>query len=157
MRSVRNYETFDSSLFGTAALTTFGPSYQWFMRCAPPATGCAAGSVHLRRDHFGSAGAGRLTQVLGVEQMPIGHSRVLEAGVARGRRPFELLPANARAGKKAKSKTRRGRLTCWPRGLIRASLMRPVAVHELRTLTRPTGKQFLSEMSAHTQRIDKVL
>ena len=41
-------------------------------------------------------------------------------------------------------------------GLIRASFVPPVAVQELRTLTR-TRKQFVRERAAHVQRIDKVL
>jgi transposase len=41
-------------------------------------------------------------------------------------------------------------------GLIRASFVPPVAVQELRTLTR-TRKQFVRERSAHVQRIEKVL
>src|SRR5213596_4300552 len=41
-------------------------------------------------------------------------------------------------------------------GLIRASFVPPVAVQELRTLTR-TRKQFVRERSAHVQRIDKIL
>ena len=39
-------------------------------------------------------------------------------------------------------------------GLIRASFVPPVAVQELRTLTR-TRKQFVRERTAHTQRIDE--
>jgi transposase len=41
-------------------------------------------------------------------------------------------------------------------GLIRASFVPPVAVQELRGLTR-TRKQFVRERSAHVQRIEKVL
>ena len=41
-------------------------------------------------------------------------------------------------------------------GLIRASFVPPLAVQELRTLTR-TRKQFVRERSAHVQRIEKVL
>lgn len=41
-------------------------------------------------------------------------------------------------------------------GLIRASFVPPVAVQELRTLTR-TRKQFVRERSSHVQRIEKVL
>ena len=41
-------------------------------------------------------------------------------------------------------------------GLIRASFVPPVAMQELRTLTR-TRKQFVRERSAHAQRIDKLL
>ena len=41
-------------------------------------------------------------------------------------------------------------------GLIRASFVPPVAVQELRSLTR-TRKQFVRERSAHVQRIEKVL
>ncbi|CAI09160.1 Transposase, fragment [Aromatoleum aromaticum EbN1] len=41
-------------------------------------------------------------------------------------------------------------------GLIRASFVPPVAVQELRSLTR-TRKQFVRERSAHIQRIEKVL
>jgi transposase len=41
-------------------------------------------------------------------------------------------------------------------GLIRASFVPPVAVQELRTLTR-TRKQFVRERAAHVQRIEKVL
>lgn len=41
-------------------------------------------------------------------------------------------------------------------GLIRASFVPPVAVQELRALTR-TRKQFVRERSAHVQRIEKVL
>lgn len=41
-------------------------------------------------------------------------------------------------------------------GLIRASFVPPVAVQELRTLTR-TRKQFVRERGSHVQRIEKVL
>src|SRR5213594_2643910 len=41
-------------------------------------------------------------------------------------------------------------------GLIRGSFVPPVAVQELRTLTR-TRKQFVRERAAHVQRIEKVL
>ena len=41
-------------------------------------------------------------------------------------------------------------------GLIRASVLPPVAVQELRTLTR-TRKQFVRERASHVQRIEKVL
>lgn len=41
-------------------------------------------------------------------------------------------------------------------GLIRASFVPPVAVQELRTLTR-TRKQFVRERASHAQRIEKVL
>ncbi|HEU0277727.1 MAG TPA: IS110 family transposase [Rhodanobacteraceae bacterium] len=41
-------------------------------------------------------------------------------------------------------------------GLIRASFVPPVAVQELRTLTR-TRKQFVRERASHVQRIEKVL
>jgi transposase len=41
-------------------------------------------------------------------------------------------------------------------GLIRASFVPPVAVQELRTLTR-TRKQFVRERTSHVQRIEKVL
>lgn len=41
-------------------------------------------------------------------------------------------------------------------GLIRASFVPPVAVQELRTLTR-TRKQFVRERAAHAQRLEKVL
>lgn len=41
-------------------------------------------------------------------------------------------------------------------GLIRASFVPPVAVQELRTLTR-TRKQFVRERGSHAQRIEKIL
>lgn len=74
---------------------------------------------------------------------------------------FELVLANAAHVKNVPGRKTDVNDATWladllAHGLIRASFVPPVAVQELRTLTR-TRKQFVRERSAHVQRIDKVL
>lgn len=74
---------------------------------------------------------------------------------------FELVLANAAHVKNVPGRKTDVNDAMWladllAHGLIRASFVPPVAVQELRTLTR-TRKQFVRERSAHTQRIEKVL
>jgi len=74
---------------------------------------------------------------------------------------FELLPANAAHVKNVPGRKTDVNDAMWladllAHGLIRASFVPPVAVQELRSLTR-TRKQFVRERSAHAQRIEKVL
>lgn len=74
---------------------------------------------------------------------------------------FELVLANASHVKNVPGRKTDVNDAMWladllAHGLIRASFVPPVAVQELRTLTR-TRKQFVRERTAHTQRIDKVL
>src|SRR5436189_3204943 len=74
---------------------------------------------------------------------------------------FELVLANAAHVKNVPGRKTDVNDAMWlaellAHGLIRASFVPPVAVQELRTLTR-TRKQFVRERSAHAQRIDKVL
>src|SRR5213594_3178855 len=74
---------------------------------------------------------------------------------------FELLLANAAHVRNVPGRKTDVNDAMWladllAHGLIRASFVPPVAVQELRTLTR-TRKQFVRERSAHAQRIDKVL
>jgi hypothetical protein len=86
--------------------------------------------------------------------------RLLEADLARAGGQFDLILANA-----LQIRSVPGRKTDvndamwiadWPaHGLIRSSFVPPVAIHELRDLTR-TRKQLVREV-AHTLRIQKVL
>jgi transposase len=74
---------------------------------------------------------------------------------------FELVLANAAHVKNVPGRKTDVNDAMWladllAHGLIRASFVPPVAVQELRTLTR-TRKQFVRERTAHTQRIDKLL
>ena len=74
---------------------------------------------------------------------------------------FELILANAAHVKNVPGRKTDVNDAMWladllAHGLIRASFVPPVAVQELRTLTR-TRKQFVRERAAHVQRIDKVL
>jgi len=74
---------------------------------------------------------------------------------------FELVLANAAHVKNVPGRKTDVNDAMWladllAHGLIRASFVPPVAVQELRTLTR-TRKQFVRERTAHVQRIDKVL
>jgi transposase len=74
---------------------------------------------------------------------------------------FELVLANAAHVKNVPGRKTDVNDSMWladllAHGLIRASFVPPVAVQELRTLTR-TRKQFVRERSAHVQRIEKVL
>ena len=74
---------------------------------------------------------------------------------------FELVLANAAHVKNVPGRKTDVNDSTWladllAHGLIRASFVPPVAVQELRTLTR-TRKQFVHERSAHAQRIEKVL
>jgi transposase len=74
---------------------------------------------------------------------------------------FELVLANAAHVKNVPGRKTDVNDAMWladllAHGLIRASFVPPVAVQELRTLTR-TRKQFVRERAAHAQRIEKVL
>ena len=74
---------------------------------------------------------------------------------------FELVLANAAHVKNVPGRKTDVNDAMWladllAHGLIRASFVPPVAVQELRALTR-TRKQFIRERSAHVQRIEKVL
>jgi transposase len=74
---------------------------------------------------------------------------------------FELVLANAAHVKNVPGRKTDVNDAMWladllAHGLIRASFVPPVAVQELRSLTR-TRKQFVRERSAHVLRIDKVL
>lgn len=74
---------------------------------------------------------------------------------------FELILANAAHVKNVPGRKTDVNDAMWladllAHGLIRASFVPPVAVQELRTLTR-TRKQLVRERSAHVLRIDKVL
>ncbi len=74
---------------------------------------------------------------------------------------FELVLANAAHVKNVPGRKTDVNDAMWladllAHGLIRASFVPPVAVQELRTLTR-TRKQFVRERAAHVQRIEKVL
>ena len=74
---------------------------------------------------------------------------------------FELVLANAAHVKNVPGRKTDVNDSMWladllAHGLIRASFVPPVAVLELRTLTR-TRKQFVRERGAHVQRIEKVL
>lgn len=91
-------------------------------------------------------------EATGVYWKPVWH--VLEAH-------FELVLANAAHVKNVPGRKTDVNDAMWladllAHGLIRASFVPPVAVQELRTLTR-TRKQFVRERSAHAQRIEKVL
>lgn len=74
---------------------------------------------------------------------------------------FELVLANAAHVKNVPGRKTDVSDAMWladllAHGLIRASFVPPVAVQELRTLTR-TRKQFVREKGAHVQRIEKLL
>jgi transposase len=74
---------------------------------------------------------------------------------------FELVLANASHVKNVPGRKTDVNDAMWladllAHGLIRASFVPPVAVQELRALTR-TRKQFVRERAAHVQRIEKVL
>lgn len=74
---------------------------------------------------------------------------------------FELILANAAHVKNVPGRKTDVNDAVWladllAHGLIRASFVPPVAVQELRTLTR-TRKQFVRERASHVQRIEKVL
>jgi transposase len=74
---------------------------------------------------------------------------------------FELILANAAHVKNVPGRKTDVNDAMWladllAHGLIRASFVPPVAVQELRTLTR-TRKQFVRERAQHVQRIEKVL
>lgn len=74
---------------------------------------------------------------------------------------FELVLANASHVKNVPGRKTDVNDSMWladllAHGLIRASFVPPVAVQELRTLTR-TRKQFVRERASHVQRIEKVL
>lgn len=74
---------------------------------------------------------------------------------------FELVLANAAHVKNVPGRKTDVNDAMWlanllAHGLIRPSFVPPVAVQELRTLTR-TRKQFVRERSAHVQRIEKIL
>jgi transposase len=74
---------------------------------------------------------------------------------------FELVLANASHVKNVPGRKTDVNDATWlaellAHGLIRASFVPPVAVQELRALTR-TRKQFVRERAAHVQRIEKVL
>jgi transposase len=74
---------------------------------------------------------------------------------------FELVLANASHVKNVPGRKTDVNDATWladllAHGLIRASFVPPVAVQELRVLTR-TRKQFVRERAAHVQRIEKVL
>ena len=91
-------------------------------------------------------------EATGVYWKPVWH--VLDAH-------FELVLANAAHVKNVPGRKTDVNDAMWladllAHGLIRASFVPPVAVQELRTLTR-TRKQFVRERSAHVQRIEKVL
>lgn len=74
---------------------------------------------------------------------------------------FELVLANAAHVKNVPGRQTDANDAMWladllAHGLIRASFVPPVAIQELRSLTR-TRKQFVRQRSAHVQRIEKVL
>jgi len=101
-------------------------------------------------DSFGVEYVGM--EATGVYWKPVWH--VLEGH-------FELVLANAaaceeRPGRKTDVNDAMWLADLLAHGLIRASFVPPVAVQELRTLTR-TRKQFVRERTAHVQRIEKVL
>lgn len=101
-------------------------------------------------DSFGVEHVGM--EATGVYWKPVWH--VLEGH-------FELVLANAARVKNVPGRKTDVNDSMWladllAHGLIRASFVPPVAVQELRTLTR-TRKQFVRERSAHAQRIEKVL
>ena len=101
-------------------------------------------------DSFGVEYVGM--EATGVYWKPVWH--VLEGH-------FELVLANAAHVKNVPGRKTDVNDAMWladllAHGLIRASFVPPVAVQELRTLTR-TRKQFVRERTAHVQRIEKVL
>jgi transposase len=101
-------------------------------------------------DSFGVEHVGM--EATGVYWKPVWH--VLEGH-------FELVLANAAHVKNVPGRKTDVNDATWladllAHGLIRASFVPPVAVQELRALTR-TRKQFVRERAAHVLRIDKVL
>jgi transposase len=91
-------------------------------------------------------------EATGVYWKPVWH--VLEG-------QFELVLANAAHVKNVPGRKTDVNDAMWladllAHGLIRASFVPPVAVQQLRTLTR-TRKQFVRERASHAQRIEKVL
>lgn len=91
-------------------------------------------------------------EATGVYWKPVWH--VLEAH-------FQLVLANASHVKNVPGRKTDVSDSMWladllAHGLIRASFVPPVAVQELRTLTR-TRKQFVRERGSHLQRIEKIL
>jgi transposase len=101
-------------------------------------------------DSFGVEQVGM--EATGVYWKPVWH--VLEAH-------FELVLANAAHVKNVPGRKTDVNDAMWladllAHGLIRASFVPPVAVQELRTLTR-TRKQFVRERGSHAQRIEKLL
>ena len=101
-------------------------------------------------DSFGVKHVGM--EATGVYWKPVWH--VLEAH-------FELVLANAAHLKNVPGRKTDVNDAMWvadllAHGLIRASFVPPVAVQELRTLTR-TRKQFVRERGTHAQRIETIL
>ena len=91
-------------------------------------------------------------EATGVYWKPVWH--VLES-------QFELILANAAHVKNVPGRKTDVNDATWladllAHGLIRASFVPPLAIQQLRVLTR-TRKQFVHERSAHVQRIEKVL
>ena len=122
-----------------------------------------AGSAHLRHHHLGAAGPGRLARELRRRaRRDGGHRRVLEAGVARARRPFRAGAGQRRARQeRARAQDRRqrrdvARRPAGPRPDPRQLRAAAWRCRSCATLTR-TRKQFVRERSAHVQRIEKVL
>ena len=93
-----------------------------------------------------------------------GDRRVLEAGVARPRRPeesFTLVLANAQHIRNVPGRKSDRNDAAWiadllAHGLIRGSFVPPAPIQELRDLTR-TRKQLVREITRHTQRLQKTL
>jgi len=125
-----------------------GPALQEVRTFATTTSGLLALADWL--DSFGVQQVGM--EATGVYWKPVWH--VLEGH-------FELVLANAAHVKNVPGRKTDVNDAMWladllAHGLIRASFVPPVAVQELRTLTR-TRKQFVRERSAHAQRIEKVL
>ena len=125
-----------------------GPASQEVRTLATTTSGLVALSDSL--DSFGVEQVGM--EATGVYWKPVWH--VLEGRV-------KLVLANAAHVKNVPGRKTDVNDSMWladllAHGLIRASFVPPVAVQELRTLTR-THKQFVRERSAHGQRIEKVL
>jgi transposase len=125
-----------------------GPALQEVRTFATTTSGLLALADWL--DSFGVEQVGM--EATGVYWKPVWH--VLEG-------EFELVLANAGHVKNVPGRKTDVGDAMWladllAHGLIRASFVPPVAVQELRTLTR-TRKQFVRERTAHAQRIDKVL
>ena len=125
-----------------------GPPLQEVRTFATTTSGLLALADWL--DSFGVEQVGM--EATGVYWKPVWH--VLEGH-------FELVLANAAHVKNVPGRKTDVNDAMWladllAHGLIRASFVPPVAVQELRALTR-TRKQFVRERSAHVLRIDKVL